>query len=34
MLKASAGGGGKGIRIVAGPAELASAFERARVGGA
>ena len=33
MLKASAGGGGKGIRIVASPAELASAFERARVGG-
>jgi acetyl-CoA carboxylase biotin carboxylase subunit len=30
MLKASAGGGGKGIRIVTGPADLASAFERAR----
>ena len=30
MLKASAGGGGKGMRLVARPQELASAFERAR----
>jgi acetyl-CoA carboxylase biotin carboxylase subunit len=30
MLKASAGGGGKGIRIVQAPAELPGAFERAR----
>ncbi len=30
MLKASAGGGGKGIRIVHDPADLVSAFERAQ----
>jgi acetyl-CoA carboxylase biotin carboxylase subunit len=30
MLKASAGGGGKGIRLVEGPADMPSAFERAR----
>jgi len=30
MLKASAGGGGKGMRFVDDPADLASAFERAR----
>jgi acetyl-CoA carboxylase biotin carboxylase subunit len=30
MLKASAGGGGKGIRIVSSPDELASAFQRAQ----
>ncbi len=28
MLKASAGGGGRGMRLVAGPAEMAAAFER------
>jgi acetyl-CoA carboxylase biotin carboxylase subunit len=30
MLKAAAGGGGKGLRLVASPAELASALARAR----
>jgi acetyl-CoA carboxylase biotin carboxylase subunit len=30
MLKASAGGGGKGMRLVAGPSEMAAAWERAR----
>jgi acetyl-CoA carboxylase biotin carboxylase subunit len=30
MLKASAGGGGKGMRLVAGPSEMASAWDRAR----
>jgi len=30
MLKAAAGGGGKGMRLVAGAGELASAWERAR----
>jgi acetyl-CoA carboxylase biotin carboxylase subunit len=30
MLKASAGGGGKGMRLVAGPPEMAAAWERAR----
>jgi acetyl-CoA carboxylase biotin carboxylase subunit len=30
MLKASAGGGGKGIRLVEAPSEMPSAFERAR----
>lgn len=30
MLKASAGGGGKGMRLVASPAELRSAFDNAR----
>jgi acetyl-CoA carboxylase biotin carboxylase subunit len=30
MLKATAGGGGKGMRLVASEAELASAFDRAR----
>jgi acetyl-CoA carboxylase biotin carboxylase subunit len=30
MLKASAGGGGKGMRLVAGPAELRSSFENAQ----
>ena len=30
MLKAAAGGGGKGLRLVAAPAELSSALERAR----
>jgi acetyl-CoA carboxylase biotin carboxylase subunit len=30
MLKAAAGGGGKGLRLVSGPDELASALERAR----
>jgi acetyl-CoA carboxylase biotin carboxylase subunit len=30
LLKATAGGGGKGIRIVAGPAELAGAFRAAQ----
>jgi acetyl-CoA carboxylase biotin carboxylase subunit len=30
MLKAAAGGGGKGMRLVAGESELASAFETAR----
>jgi acetyl-CoA carboxylase biotin carboxylase subunit len=30
MLKASAGGGGKGMRLVAGPDELLSAFENAQ----
>jgi len=30
MLKAAAGGGGKGLRLVAGPAELGSALARAR----
>jgi acetyl-CoA carboxylase biotin carboxylase subunit len=30
MLKASAGGGGKGMRLVSGPAELRSSFENAQ----
>jgi acetyl-CoA carboxylase, biotin carboxylase subunit len=30
MLKAASGGGGKGMRLVAGPDEMASAWERAR----
>jgi acetyl-CoA carboxylase biotin carboxylase subunit len=30
MLKASAGGGGKGMRLVTGPREMASSWERAR----
>jgi acetyl-CoA carboxylase biotin carboxylase subunit len=30
MLKAASGGGGKGMRLVASPAEMASAWERAR----
>ncbi len=30
MLKAAAGGGGKGLRLVAGPGELAAAVERAQ----
>ena len=30
MLKAAAGGGGKGLRLVSGPGELAAAVERAR----
>jgi acetyl/propionyl-CoA carboxylase alpha subunit len=30
MIKAAAGGGGRGIRSVAGPEELATAFERSR----
>jgi acetyl-CoA carboxylase biotin carboxylase subunit len=30
MLKAAAGGGGKGLRLVAGPGDLAAAVERAR----
>jgi acetyl/propionyl-CoA carboxylase alpha subunit/acetyl-CoA carboxylase carboxyltransferase component len=31
MLKATAGGGGRGIRVVTGPGDLTSAFERTRM---
>ncbi|MBO0770929.1 MAG: ATP-grasp domain-containing protein, partial [Actinobacteria bacterium] len=31
MLKATAGGGGRGIRVVTGPAELTAAYERTRL---
>jgi acetyl/propionyl-CoA carboxylase alpha subunit/acetyl-CoA carboxylase carboxyltransferase component len=31
MLKATAGGGGRGIRVVAGPGELTDAYERTRL---
>ena len=34
MLKATAGGGGRGIRVITSPADLTEAFERTSAGGA